>query len=460
MSGPGLEARIADWRGYLAKSRTIDESDADELEEHLRDRIDELTVAGLDDDEAFLVGVKRLGAVDALSREYARSTSARLWKQLLPGTPSDARPRVELLEMIGFAIAAAVAIQLARLASIWTSPDASFDVTGTPIAGETFVVNIGLVVLAALAAYFLRRRSASWRLVLAVAAPFVVAAITVNLYPFGPDWVTQMLTALHLPVALWLAVGVAYVDGDWRSSERRMNFVRFTGEFLVYYTLIALGGAVLLALTTFILQPVFPDAINTVLPTWVLPSGAAGAVIVAAWLVEAKQSVIENIAPVLTAIFTPLFALLIVAAILSYLALGLTQSFDRDLLVGFDALLIVVLGLVLYGLSARDPRKPPGVGDWLTLVTVAGSLLLDLFVLWSLIARVGDLGWTPNRVAALGLNVVLVVVLVGTAWLGARFLARRAPMARLVRWQTGYLPVYGLWAAVVALALPPIFGFS
>ena len=33
-------------------------------------------------------------------------------------------------------------------------------------------------------------------------------------------------------------------------------------------------------------------------------------------------------------------------------------------------------------------------------------------------------------------------------------------MARLERWQTGYLPVYGIWAALVALVLPPIFGFS
>jgi hypothetical protein len=459
MTETALEARIADWRGYLEKSRAIDTADADELEEHLRDRIAELQSGGLDADEAFLIAVKRLGSIDALSREYARTSSARLWKQLLPAAPVERRGR-ELVEMIGFAIAAAVAIQLTRVASLWVSGAASYDVMGTPIAGESFAVNVGLVVVAALAAYLLRRRTASWKLVAVVAAPFVVAAVVVNLYPFGPDWVTQTLTAVHLPIALWLVVGVAYVDGDWRSSERRMNFVRFTGEFIVYYTLIALGGAVLLALTTFILQPLFPDAIETVLPTWVLPSGAAGAVIVAAWLVEAKQSIIENIAPVLTAIFTPLFALLVVAAIISYLALGLTETFDRDLLAGFDALLVVVLGLVLYGLSARDPRKPPGFSDVLTLVTVAGSLLLDLFVLWSLVARIGDLGWTANRVAALGLNIVLVVVLAGAAWLGARFLAKKAPMSQLERWQTGYLPVYGLWAAAVALVLPPVFGFA
>ena len=34
---------------------------------------------------------------------------------------------------------------------------------------------------------------------------------------------------------------------------------------------------------------------------------------VASWLVEAKQNVIENMAPVLTHLFTPLFTLLLLA---------------------------------------------------------------------------------------------------------------------------------------------------
>ena len=75
-----------------------------------------------------------------------------------------------------------------------------------------------------------------------------------------------------------------------------MDFIRFTGEWAIYYTLIALGGAVLLGLTAAVLGPIAPDAIDEVF-TWVLPSGAAGGVIVAAWLVEAKKSIIENLAP-------------------------------------------------------------------------------------------------------------------------------------------------------------------
>ena len=62
--------------------------------------------------------------------------------------------------------------------------------------------------------------------------------------------------------------------------------------------------------------------------------------------------------------------------------------------------------------------------DGIQLVAVVSALVLDLMVLGAMIARIGDLGFTPNRTAALGLNLVLLVNLAGAAWLSARFLTR------------------------------------
>jgi hypothetical protein len=81
-------------------------------------------------------------------------------------------------------------------------------------------------------------------------------------------------------------------------------------------------------------------------------------------------------------------------------------------------------------------------------------------VLGTMIARIGELGFTPNRTAALGLNLVLLANLAGAAWLSARFLMRRSRLHRLERWQTTYLPAFALWAAAVVVVLPPLFGFS
>ena len=98
--------------------------------------------------------------------------------------------------------------------------------------------------------------------------------------------------------------------------------------------------------------------------------------------------------------------------------------------------------------------------DGIQLVAVAGALVLDLMVLGAMIARIGDLGFTPNRSAALGLNLVLLVNLAGAAWLSVRFLRGQSRLHRLERWQTTYLPVFALWAAAVVVVLPPLFGFE
>jgi hypothetical protein len=78
-----LEEQIALWRGYLRRRQAIHHVDVEELEDHLRAQVAALGEAGLDQDEAFLVAVKRIGNLDKLSREFAREHSERLWKQLV-----------------------------------------------------------------------------------------------------------------------------------------------------------------------------------------------------------------------------------------------------------------------------------------------------------------------------------------------------------------------------------------
>jgi len=443
----GVESQIAEWRTFVARAPAVNGHDVDELEDHLRHQIAELSTAGLAEDEAFLVAVKRMGDLDAVSREYAREHSGRLWKQLLDADEKTPVLAEGWLDALVLASAAAVVIQIARLAAGFPDDEPTW-----------FTRNLGLFVLPFLAAYFARRRQLDARGWISTAAPFALAAVVVNVYPYDADSDTEVLVALHLPVVLWFTVAFAYMGGTIRSHERRMDFVRFTGEWFIYYVLIALGGGVLMALTAGILEPSGVDVDHVA--EWVLPSGAAGAVVVAAWLVESKQRVVENMAPVLAMLFTPLFAVMLACAAVVYAATGLGDAFDRELLSVFDALLIVVLGLVLYGLSAREPSTSPSWMDGVQLVAVVFALVLDLLVLGSMVARIGDLGFTPNRTVALGLNLVLLVNLTGAAWLAGRFLRRRSTLHRLERWQTSYLPVFALWAAAVVVVLPPLFGFS
>lgn len=446
-----LDAHVREWRDHLARRAAI-AADADELESHLRDRVDGLIAAGLAPDEAFLIGVKRMGAVDDLSDEFAREHSDRLWKQLLPPEARPERTGASLRVALAFAAAAAV---LAKLPGL-LAPLPALTVLGTGLGS---VVNGVILVLAVLAAMFAWRTRARAGAIVAVAAVFVLVALALNLFPFVPGDATWWLAAVHAPIVLWLCAGVLYMGGDWSSGRARMDLVRFTGEWVAYYALIALGGGVLIALTVALFGTVGVDATGFALG-WMLPCGAAGAVIVAAWLVEAKQAVIENIAPVLTKVFTPLFALLLVALIVVGLLQGSLVEADRDILILFDITLIVVLALLLYAMSARDPLARPGWFERLQLVLLASALVVDALVLIAMLARIGEYGVSANKLASLGLNLLLLANLSGAAWLQVRFITGRTRFGTLERWQTGFLPAYLAWALVVVAVFPPAFGFA
>ncbi|GIG63024.1 hypothetical protein Lfu02_73960 [Longispora fulva] len=452
---PALEEQISQWRGYVRHHRGISESDVDELEDHLRGTVADLSSAGLRPDEAFLIGVKRLGALDALSREFAREHSGRLWKQLVLGGdqgPAGAdRAGNGWLTMLVFAVLAAAAIKVPAL----------FGVHMDSVAGATFYLrNASLLALAPMVAFLGWRRRIGVPVIAVLVACYGAAAVAINSYPFATDTAhTLILAALHLPLVLWFTGGLAYTGADWRTHARWMDFLRFTGEWFIYYVLIALGGGLLTGVTVATFNAIGVN-VETFVPQWLLPCGATAAVVVAAWLVEAKQGVIENMAPVLTRVFTPLFAVLLVAFVTAVLVTGHGIQVQRDILILFNVVLVVVLGLVLYSISARDPLARPGFFDWLQLVLIVSALAMDVLVLLAVYGRTADsYGFTPNRVAALGENVVLLGNLAWSAVLLGTFLLRRSPFSRLERWQTTYVPVYLLWTAAVVALFPPLFDY-
>src|SRR5690606_20407730 len=148
-----LEKQIDAWRAHLRRSRAITGSDVEELEDHLREQIASLGADGLSNDEAFLVAVKRMGAVDALTREFARAHSDRLWKQLvLSGDVGDggagalaAGGSRRMWVALALAVAAGVAIKVPALFGIGFAEDA--DVV-------FYVLNLSFFTLPFIAAYF------------------------------------------------------------------------------------------------------------------------------------------------------------------------------------------------------------------------------------------------------------------------------------------------------------------
>ena len=467
MDGNGniLEERLGRWRDYAGR-RGVSDADVSARESRLRESAAELQTAGLTADESFLIALKRLAESDAVIRDFA----GEYWRELGPAAAAElaspeesaaaltytpaAGHRREFLVVMALAVAAGILVQAPRLLGY------PFD----SAAGALFYLrNASFFALPLLAGYFAWKRRLNRRQCLWLALPFVAAALFANLYPYdraaNGTPATLLLAALHLPLFLWLAVGLAYAGGRWRETAARMDFIRFSGELFIYYALIAMGGGVLTGLT-FALFYFIDLEIADLAGEWLLPGCAAGAVIIAAWLVESRQRVMENIAPLLARVFTPLVALVLLAFLAAMLGTGRGVDAQREALIGFDLLLALVLGLLLYGISARRPTDKPNLFDGLTVLLIISAIIADAVALSAIAARITEFGFSANKTAALGENLILLVNLGWAAWLYIQFLRGRADFAALERWQTAYLPVYAVWAALVIAAFPPLFGFN
>src|ERR687890_995037 len=189
MPGPGhgisLEEQIDRWRSYLRRRQAIRSADVAELEDHLREQVAVLVNAGLATDEAFLVAVKRMGNLDALSREFAREHSDRLWKQLVV-VPSDAgepraRATTEPIVVFCLAVAAAVVIKVPAIFGIQLDQDTGF-----------YARNLSLFVLPLLTGYFVWKRRLDTTTIRWLAVTFVATGIFANVYPFTPGGYTEI----------------------------------------------------------------------------------------------------------------------------------------------------------------------------------------------------------------------------------------------------------------------------
>ena len=399
----------------------MDEAAPDAAADRYRSELHALRAAGLSDDEAELIARRRVA---------------------VPGPTTDG-----LATAIALAVVAGAAVHAVRLAAEAVGLD-----DGWLLRHASLLLVPALVVLLGL------RRRLDGRTWLRLGAAIVAVALAAGAVPHRPGSDTELLAALHLPVLAWAVVLVAHAGGRVRDLARRTEALRFSGELAVLYVLLALGGGVLVGLTAGLLAAVGVDA--EPVAEWVLPAGAAGAVVIAGWLVETRPRIAGGLAPLLAQVFTPLFAAMLLGVAAVYAVGGRSGGFDRDVVALLDVLLVVVLGLAAFGQAARGGRERVGWDDRLRLAAVAAALLLDVGVLAAMLGRLADLGATPNRIAALGLNVVLLVALGGTLrHLGAAVLGRGS-MVAVERWQAGVLPLLVAWAAFVAVLLPPLTSFA
>ncbi|MEA5031746.1 MAG: permease prefix domain 1-containing protein [Sphaerochaeta sp.] len=465
-----LESQIRQWKTHVYSTGSIGQNDMEELESHLRDSMDELTDRGLSTEEAFLLAVRRMGDIEVIHEEFSKISTEDLWRQLLVPTDNPITARRNRKEL-------GIVIGLALLGGLLSKIPALFGYGDMDVYSLLYLRNASIFAFFPVAIYLIWKRSLPILRSLLVLSIFPSGALLVNVYPSYEPHHTGLLLSLHLPmlllfVLLYFFGGPAinregqplYATG-WRNPNTRLNFVRFVGESFIYAILIGMGGMVLIALTTGTFDLIKIDAFPFI-TAWIAPFGFFGLFIVAAYLVIQKKNLIESIAPVLARIFTPLFLLVLISLIVAFLITPNQAYENRNMLIWFDIILALVLALTLYSMSSKDfssnnasAKSQITFWDFLSFGLIISAVIVDTIALSGISMRLSAYGFSANRTAALGENLILLVNLLLLCVGYVRYFLQRQTFQAIVVMQMRFLSVYGVWAACVVIVFPLLFGF-
>lgn len=313
-----------------------------------------------------------------------------------------------------------------------------------------------MLVILALCAYFWHANPDRRRIITGLGIA-LNAGIYVSLLPGFTDSIVMAL--IHLPLLLWGVLGSAFTGAAWRENDARIRFIRYNGEMVVLVALVGAGGMVFSGLTVALFNMVFPDSGEAYFENAGIV-GAAAVPIVATYLYDVFFHRRTGIPAVLARVFAPLFLVMATAYLIVAFVGGQNPFIDRNFLITCNGLLLVVLAITVFSIVERDADSPTGIVDTINVLLASVTLVINVIALAAIVFRLATYGFTPNRVAVLGANLVIMAHLARICWAYLGVVRGRARFATMRPVVAGYLPVYVGWAALVVFLLPALFRFA
>lgn len=241
--------------------------------------------------------------------------------------------------------------------------------------------------------------------------------------------------------------------------QKRIDFLYFNGELIIYTAIILLGGMVLTGITLALF-----NLIDVKIEKWYMENivvmGLVASPIVAASIIDTSVGMKTKIASIIAKIFMPLFLI----TVLLYLAAMVVEQknpySDRDFLIVFNALLLLVLSISVFSIIERKHQKSSKIIEVTNIALLLTTLTIDLVALSAILFRLQEYGITPNRITVLGANLLIFIHLCGFIKPFIDIVRKNEGYGIIEKWTASYLPVYSSWSLIVALVFPFLFGFK
>jgi len=316
--------------------------------------------------------------------------------------------------------------------------------------------NLGLIVFLPLLLYVIWQQKKAPKQTLLSLSIFVLGGLYLNNLAGDENNPLFVLACLHLPVVFWGVFSYTALSATKTSYIKRVAWFRFNGDLLLVVGLIILGGVLFSVITVGLFEMIQID-FATLYFEKIVPWGLAPVPVLAYFLLLHNLSLVQKVSRLIATLFTP-FALLTLLIFSLTLPFAKTTVFeDRDLLLFFNLILFAVLALIIFSLS--DPNSNEKGKPWkIVLSGLALVALIDnLLALSAVGIRLIEGGITPNRLAVLGLNAIVVLHL---GFILSALLQSLNPINKEhhIENQIGrFIPIYVLWAFFVAVLFPLVF---
>ena len=328
-----------------------------------------------------------------------------------------------------------------------------------PIEQEFFYTrNLSFIILPLLTAYFAWKQQIQTKMVIAVSTGILASALYINLLPNNSNSDTLLLACIHLPIFLWAVLGFTFVGDKLNNHQRRLDFLRYNGDLVVMTTIILIAGGLLTAITLGLFQ-LIDLQIEEFYSQYIVISGLAASPIAGTYLVQTNPHLVNKVSPVIARVFTPLVLVTLVTYLIALIYTGKDPYNDREFLIIFNLLLVGVMAIILFSI-AETGKNTGRTGTLLLSGLSIVTIIINGIALSAILFRITEWGITPNRLAVLGANLLMLINLLLITYRLIKTIKDKHEKEKIEKCIASFLPIYVAWTMLVIFAFPLLFNFK
>lgn len=351
-------------------------------------------------------------------------------------------------ELLFVIIAALVAGFIAKIPAMFQIDEAFF-----------YPRNIGFIFLPLLTAYFAWKKNLQPKRIAVIFGVMLASLIYINVLPVSTKSDTLILACIHLPLLLWVLLGAAFVGNTLTDYNRRLDFLRYNGDLVVMTTLILITGGIMTGLTIGLFS-LIGFQIEQFYFEYIGIFGLASAPIVGTYLTQTNPQLVSKVSPVIAKIFSPLVLIMLVIYLFAILYSGKNPYNDREFLIIFNLLLIGVMSIVFFSVAESSKTTENTTATWVLFLLSTVTIVVNGIALSAILFRISEWGITPNRLAVLGGNLLIMTNLLFVTVRLIKSLRNKSDITEVGKLIALFLPIYGLWAVIVMFLFPLLFSFE